>query len=275
MVVHDRTRGGEDRDDAVEIPHLVARLTDEIRAPLELARDRLARLDGVDPRAVADVAAALDDVERAVVDVSTLAEAHDVGAHAPVPLGVAAHRAWERVPTETTRLRIESNRLVSADPAALERILVALYENSVEHGSTGSRMHSDDAVEHGQPDGERPRVDDRPRRLLSVGGDRTPGQIVAVALSATDGGHDGLTITVGARPGGFFVEDDGIGIEPGIRDRLFEPGISGVGGPGLGLAIVERLADAHGWTVAATTGSDGGARLEFTGVEPAGPEADR
>jgi signal transduction histidine kinase len=38
-------------------------------------------------------------------------------------------------------------------------------------------------------------------------------------------------------------------------------------GTGFGLRIVERIATAHGWTIAVTEGADGGARFEVTGVE--------
>jgi signal transduction histidine kinase len=40
-------------------------------------------------------------------------------------------------------------------------------------------------------------------------------------------------------------------------------------GTGLGLKIVADVAEAHGWDLVVTDGSDGGARFEFTGVEAA------
>lgn len=82
----------------------------------------------------------------------------------------------------------------------------------------------------------------------------------------------GLTVTVGALDGreGFFVEDDGRGLPPTDRDRLFEEGFStAAGGTGLGLAIVAEIAEAHGWTVSVTESSDGGARFEVRGVTAA------
>ncbi len=41
------------------------------------------------------------------------------------------------------------------------------------------------------------------------------------------------------------VEDDGPGIPPELRERLFDPFVSGRGGSGLGLAIVQRAVLAH------------------------------
>ena len=81
------------------------------------------------------------------------------------------------------------------------------------------------------------------------------------------GGHD-VTVTVGDLENGFFVEDDGPGIPVEHRDELFERGVSTSSeGMGFGLAIVEQIADAHGWEISVTVGDTGGARFEITGVE--------
>jgi signal transduction histidine kinase len=69
---------------------------------------------------------------------------------------------------------------------------------------------------------------------------------------------------------GFFVEDDGPGIPPARRDRIFDFGEgngkgSGDGdgdGDGYGLAIVRTVVEAHGWTVSVTEADAGGARFE-------------
>ena len=88
--------------------------------------------------------------------------------------------------------------------------------------------------------------------------------------NAVEHGGPGVTVTVGACDGGFYVADDGRGIPAELRGELFEPGSSGgSGGVGLGLSIVRRVAKAHGWTVSVTESAEGGARFEVTGVEEA------
>ena len=83
--------------------------------------------------------------------------------------------------------------------------------------------------------------------------------------------HNGtdVQVIVGRLPhsNGFFVEDDGTGIPLDDRDRIFESGYStNPDGTGFGLNIVEQIASAHGWDVDVASGSQGGARFEFTDV---------
>ncbi|TKX76264.1 sensor histidine kinase, partial [Halorubrum sp. SD626R] len=78
---------------------------------------------------------------------------------------------------------------------------------------------------------------------------------------------------VGRLDGGFYVADDGDGIDPADRDSVFEPGhTTAEGGTGFGLAIVDRIAQAHGWEVTLTESRTGGARFEFDGVSVLGAD---
>jgi signal transduction histidine kinase len=79
------------------------------------------------------------------------------------------------------------------------------------------------------------------------------------------------------------VSDDGPGIAPEMRDRIFERFSRGGGdttpaihGSGLGLAIVRAVADAHGGSVAIDEPPGGGARftVRLPATEPALPEAE-
>ena len=81
------------------------------------------------------------------------------------------------------------------------------------------------------------------------------------------GGHD-ATVTVGSVDGehgpGFYVADDGDGIPPEHGDAVFNSGETfSEDGTGFGLAIVDDIAQAHGWRVTLTESDGGGARFEF------------
>ena len=73
------------------------------------------------------------------------------------------------------------------------------------------------------------------------------------------------TVRIEATDRGFAVTDDGHGIPESDRESVFETGYTtDDDGTGFGLAIVRRIAEAHGWTVTVTEGADGGARFEFS-----------
>jgi len=85
----------------------------------------------------------------------------------------------------------------------------------------------------------------------------------------------GAVLVRGRRDGAaihLHVEDDGPGVSPSIRGRLFEPLITTKAhGVGLGLALVKRIAEQHGGTVEYADREGGGAC--FTLRLPAPPEA--
>ncbi len=86
--------------------------------------------------------------------------------------------------------------------------------------------------------------------------------------NAIERGGEGVNVTVGELPGGFYIEDDGLGIAPADVEAVFESGYSTTpDGTGLGLYIVQEIVKAHGWEIALTESSTGGARFEITGVE--------
>ncbi|SDN18370.1 PAS domain S-box-containing protein [Halogranum gelatinilyticum] len=86
--------------------------------------------------------------------------------------------------------------------------------------------------------------------------------------NSVEHGGDGVTVTVGDLPDGFYVEDNGPGIPADRRDTVFDAGYStSRSGTGFGLSIVKQVAEAHGWNVRVTESAEGGARFEITGVE--------
>jgi signal transduction histidine kinase len=83
-------------------------------------------------------------------------------------------------------------------------------------------------------------------------------------------GHGGsdVTVRVGPLDGGFYVEDTGTGIPPEDREQVFDHGFTtSYSGNGVGLAIVERIAEAHDLTVSLSESPEGGCRFEFRAVE--------
>ncbi len=85
--------------------------------------------------------------------------------------------------------------------------------------------------------------------------------------NAVTHGGDEVSVSVGPLDDGFFIADDGPGIPEDDRETVLRTDYSTSDeGIGLGLTIVKRIADAHGWTLSVTEAESSGARFEFTGV---------
>jgi PAS domain S-box-containing protein len=84
--------------------------------------------------------------------------------------------------------------------------------------------------------------------------------------NAVEHGGNDISVRVGplSSAPGFFVADDGPGISDDEREVVFESGYTtSESGSGFGLAIVEEIATAHGWTVRIHDSRAGGTRFEF------------
>lgn len=207
-------------------------LSHDLRNPLSVARGYAEMLaadgDGDDDR-VGQVLSALDRMDRMVEDALTFARPGGVEETRLVDLETVARRAWDHVDTGGAALAVTDTFEFAADPDRLDHVFENLFRNSVEHGSTGSRPEAGDVAGHAGSD---------------------------------------VAVTVGATDDGFFVADDGPGVPPADRDRVFEHGYSTAGsGTGFGLNIVRSIARAHGWEVSLTESADGGARFDVTGVD--------
>ncbi len=229
-------------------------LSHDLRNPLEVATGRAELLRETlpdDDRAASaerSPQSHLDHIDRAhdridaiIDDVLALARhGETVTETEPVDLGVLAEDAWRNVETAGATLRTPETLEIRADPRRLTRLFENLFRNSVEHAATSS---------------------DSPTRTKADAGDEHGSE---PATPVEDGGPD-VSVTVGPTDDGFFVADDGPGIPPEKREQVFESGYSGsTDGTGYGLAIVEEIAEAHGWTVAATESDAAGARFEFS-----------
>ncbi|WP_436933576.1 PAS domain S-box protein [Halovenus marina] len=90
--------------------------------------------------------------------------------------------------------------------------------------------------------------------------------------SIEHGGSD-VALRIGSLDDGFFVEDDGPGIPVDEREQVLDPGYSTAEeSTGYGLAVVDRIVDAHGWSLTITDADDGGARFEVRNVGQSDPE---
>jgi signal transduction histidine kinase len=204
----------------------------DLRNPIAIASGYLdlARDDCESPY-LEEVDDAIDRMEALTDDLLALARQGKVVDEAePVALTEVATGAWEAIETTGGTFDCRTNREVLADASRLGQLFENLFRNSVEHGSTSNRSatRSDDSVEHG--------------------GD--------------------VTVTVGDTNQGFYVADDGPGIDPADRSDVFEYGhTTSADGTGFGLAIVREIATAHGWTVDITDSESGGVRFVFEDVE--------
>ena len=105
--------------------------------------------------------------------------------------------------------------------------------------------------------------------VTTADGDRSERLFENLFRNAVEHGDDPEIVVgrLGADGDRFYVADDGPGIPPDERSVVFEPGYSSHDhGTGLELSIVERIAKAHGWSVAAVEAETGGARVEIRDV---------
>ena len=215
------------------LEEFVGVVSHDLQNPLNVAEGRieLARKE-CDSAHLDDAASALDRMDELIRDLLQLArEGERVNDIQPVALATTVERCWDNVATGDATLVVEADQTIRADAGRLQHLLENLVKNAVEHGSTGSQPVADNAVEHGPT-------------------------------------NAGVTVTVGSLDDGFYVADDGPGIPESERAAVFESGYStSPDGTGFGLAIVEEVVEAHGWSIRAAESEAGGARFEITGVD--------
>jgi PAS domain S-box-containing protein len=229
----------------------------DLQNPLNVATTtrELAAEDFADPDRREDVPEHLDRLGRAldrmdaiISDMLTMAEQGSrVAEPQSVDLETVARAAWEMAGDDDATLRIVDAPTVRADESRLQQLLENLFQNSIQHTDPGVTVSV--GISGGEEDGSVGETDDG-----SVDGTDDTGSVVDL-----------------------YVEDDGPGIPEEERERVFESGYStDREGSGFGLAIVEQIAKAHGWSVTITGPDDGtsengtapetGTRVVLTGV---------
>ncbi|MFB6101157.1 MAG: nitrogen regulation protein NR(II) [Haloplanus sp.] len=215
------------------LEEFVSVVSHDLQNPLNVAAGRLELAqEACSSDHLDDAARALDRMDELIADLLRLArDGTRVNEIEPVALADVVDDCWRNVETAGATLDIETDLTIRADRGRLQHLLENLLQNAVEHGSTSSRTQSDDGAEHG-------------------------GEAVAITVGTLDDER------------GFYVADDGPGIPKDSRDQVFESGYStATDGTGFGLAIVEEVAEAHGWSIRAVESNAGGARFELTSVD--------
>lgn len=201
----------------------------DLRNPLSVAEGHLQLAsEDCDSPALSKVEEAHRRMDGIITDLLGLARAgQTIEETEPVDLAAVAADAWGMVETTGGTLEIEFEAAtIDADRSRLGQLLENLFRNAIEHGTA-----------------------DADRGALEGGTDRPPAVTVRIGLLAENAG--------------FYVEDDGPGIPPEDRDRVFTPGYTtNEGGTGLGLAVVTRIVAAHGWSIEVVDATIGGTRFE-------------
>ena len=267
----------------------------DLRAPLNEAETAaaLARSTGEDEY-FEKLEAQHDRMERMIGDLLTLArEGRTVSTAEPVDVTELVVEVWERFCGAEDSLELPDDTVVvDGDPARLRQLFENLLGNAVEHGSTSPPSQArEDAVEHGSTsppshaqedagseNASEPSVAHAPEDTVEHGSTSPPSHAQEDAGSenasepsvahapedAVEHDSSAVTVTVGRHDDGFFLADDGTGIDEEQREAAFDPGYTTADdGTGFGLTIVRRIADAHGWDISMTESDAGGVRFEF------------
>jgi len=247
----------------------------DLRNPLSVAKGHIELARTEDNHEDIETAKrALDRMNDLIDDVLQLArQGQPIDATEPVDIGAIAKASWEMVDSDGAELLVEDAPEIDADADRLRQLFENLFRNAVEHGVTSSRPQAGESMEHGFT-GSRAGTDDSVEqdstgpdsqaRQDSVEQDSTGPDSQARQDSVEHGSSD-LTVRVGELDrGGFYVEDDGVGIPEDEREEVFGSGYStGEDGTGFGLAIVTEIVDAHGWRIRVRESREGGARFEI------------
>jgi Signal transduction histidine kinase len=204
-------------------------LTHDLRNPINIAEGYLDQLkEPENEECVELIEQAHDRMKEIIDDTLTLTkEAQAVEEVEAISITKLAESGWELVETNDSELQVVDEFDLVCDSDRFARLVENVFRNAIDH--------NDGAV------------------TVRVGLHET-------MATATQASGDQRTA--------FYIEDDGRGIPESQRGQVFELGeTSSREGTGLGLPIVQRIADAHGWDVQVVDSTQGGAKFIFTSVE--------
>ena len=183
--------------------------------------------------------------------------------------GVVDDPDLERLSLET--VEAEASRLERLVGDILDLAKLDTHRFTVMHEEVDMGQLIDQAYETFRDEARRRSMDYRldvtDRPVIDSDGDRVlqvVGNLLSNAFRATpDGGT--VTLELAQRNGGVHVAvvDNGPGIPPAQRDRLFRPFVTDSGGTGLGLAIAKELSNALGGRIELQSEVGKGSRFEL------------
>ncbi|WP_255196749.1 hybrid sensor histidine kinase/response regulator [Halorarius litoreus] len=153
-----------------------------------------------------------------------------------------AHERMARLIDDVLTTARQGTTVDSTEPVSLSAAVQGAWNSVATDGAT-LRIETDRTV------------DADPRRFQRI--------LENLLRNAVEHVGPDVTVTVGDTPHGFYVGDDGPGIPPELRERVFDAGVTTADGTGFGLNIVRSLAQAHGWAVSVRESPEGGACFEF------------
>ena len=204
-------------------------LTHDLRNPINIAEGYVDQVkEPGNQECIELIERAHDRMKTIIDDTLTLTkESKAVEDAETVSMTEIAESGWELVETSDSELRVADEFAVVGNGDRLSRLVENLLRNAIDHNNG--------AV------------------TVEVGICDTP--------TTTTG-------TEGAADSAFYIADDGTGIPKSRRSKVFELGeTTSREGTGLGLPIVKRIAEAHGWKVTIAESADGGAEFIFNNVE--------
>jgi PAS domain S-box-containing protein len=222
---------------------LASVVSHDLRSPIATVRGRLelAAKTG-EMEHVESALAALDRTDELRADLeSVLKTGEVVDEVGPIDVGELAESVWETIDA-SVKQRTEGG----TNSEGIEGSATTEPENA----SGSANLHVEEPID--------------------VRGDENAVSRLLENLLGNSIEHGGETVRIRIGPlegeGGFYLEDDGPGVPPENRDRVFVPGFSTKAngeGVGMGMASVHQIVEEHGWGIDVTDAAElGGARFE-------------
>jgi signal transduction histidine kinase len=211
-----------------EMKEFASILSHDIRNPVNIAQGYLSRIgDEANQDSVERIKRSLDRIDDLIDDTLTITkESGDVEETELVDIAEIVSQCWAMTDTGDAELRVADEFTLECDTDRVSRLFENLFRNAVDH--------NDDSV------------------TVRVG-------IHNTMTTSTRGG--------GQEKRAFYVQDNGSGIPEEDREDVLKLGeTTAREGTGLGLPIVERVAEAHGWRMKIGETVTGGAKFVFSNV---------